>query len=70
MKEGDKLKRDTDGRLFEVTFLSHWSDLCSVVDGQPIEKYSAKWLGGNQLVGSAGPTFTLLKEDGTPADVV
>jgi hypothetical protein len=69
MKEGSKLKRE-DGRIFEVTFLSHWSDLVSVVDGKPIEKHSAKWFFGNQLISTDGKKFTLLKEDGTPAEVV
>lgn len=69
MRTGDKLKRD-DGRLFEVTFLSHWSDLCSMVDGKPIEKHTAKWLGGNELISTDGRKFTLLKDDGTPAEVV
>jgi hypothetical protein len=69
MREGSKLQRE-DGRLFEVTFLSHWSEVCSVVDGQPIEKSTVKWFHGNQLISTDGYKFTLLKEDGTPAEVV
>lgn len=69
MKTGDKLKRE-DGRMFEVTFLSHWSEVCSVTDGAPIEKHSVKWFHGNQLISTDGKKFTLLKEDGTPADCV
>ncbi len=69
MKQGDKLKSE-EGRIFEVIFLSHWSDICSITDGKPIEKHTVKWFHTNQLISTDGRKFTLLKEDGTPAEVV
>lgn len=50
MREGSTLIRQEDGKVFTVTFLSHWSDLVSE-DG---EKVSVKLYG----FANNGPEFT------------
>ncbi len=48
MLVGSKLRRQSDGKVFQVTELAHWS-LVLASDG---EKDSIKWLGGDEYVGT------------------
>lgn len=58
MTSQDKLIRETDGEIFYVVELAHWSTIRSASG----EEYSVKWLGGDQYIGREGPVFRLLKE--------
>lgn len=59
MKVGSILKRESDGALFKVVDLGHWSSI-KQVDGP--ESFVVKWMGSDLYVGVHGPTFQLLPE--------
>ena len=58
MYTGSILKRTTDGKLFTVTYLAHWSDI-QAEDGETV---SVKWYGGNKYVSHKNGTYEVMKE--------
>jgi hypothetical protein len=58
MTSRSTLKREGDGKLFTVNFLSHWSEVVSE-DG---ESFHVKWLGGDgEYVSTEGVKFQEIK---------
>lgn len=51
------LRREDDGKLFRVTFLSHWSDI-QAEDG---EKDAVKWLWENTYISFDGKKYTVFE---------
>jgi hypothetical protein len=59
MYSNSRLKRNSDGKVFRVTLLSHWSDIQSE-DGQ--ESDCVKWVLNDYYVSqNQGHGYTLLK---------